>query len=270
MAKQNNIVRALLFVLILSLIGAVVFCIVLYNQVWLDWKWGSLACIAAAGSLYLIPIKKPKFYHVIIGVIWCAIWFFVFHFVALLIYETITYMQIYSENFRDSFIGVLNLWKRDVGIKAIFEHNFLTLMWYAINGSVINLICLSFDSFLKVIRNKSKTTKNKCYGSSTVFSQNNNPPQVIIADGNFFGEEDAEYIVVYKRVLNLCKQALLEYNEDEDKNLLDRKIEKIKKEIIFKQTAATRQLVNAYAQKELGKDLMKLDKHANEIIADIA
>ena len=264
MEKQNNFVRALLFGMVISVLGAVVFGIFLYKKVALNWQWGSITLILLAGLFFLIPIKKPKIYHVLIAVIWCAVWYFVFNFVAILMCETVFVINNMGLSFKEAFLKVLELWKSNNLTKLFFESNLTTLMWYTVNGSVINLVFVTLICVIKVIKNKNEN-KNTC-----VTEVRNNQPEVFMADSNFFGEQEAEYIKIYKRVISLCKQALLEYNEDNDKQLLNRKIEKVKNEIILNQSLATRQLIETYAQKELSKNLMKLDRHANEIVVDIA
>ena len=93
---------------------------------------------------------------------------------------------------------------------------------------------------------------------------------VINAGADFFENKQSEYIGVYNRILKLCKDALLDYYENDDHDLLDRKIDRINERIIQGQSPATKQLINTYAKKELNKELSKIDRKANEIILKLA
>lgn len=271
MEKFNYLTRALLFSIVMCVFGGAIFGLIYYFGYF--WAWLSVIEIILASAVFFKFINNPKWYHLLICVIWCTAWAFVFNFLSVFLCEVIRCALQNSISFKHSFIAVLESWKYDVDFEKYIIERLIQIGTLTGFGTLVGLIYTS-AMYVTKKRNSNNNTntnaepiKNINTNNSVVIAE----PVVVGAGADFFSANStSEYLNVYNRVLKLCKDILVDFYDDNDQDLLDRKIERINERIMSLQSAATKQLINTYAKKELNKDLPKIDRKANEIILKLA
>ncbi len=260
MQVKNNLVKSLLFSIAISALSAIGFGFLYYFGFEVYWVCAVQTILAAI--FFFIFIKKPNFAHFVLCLLWCAIWVFVFNFVAILLSETIFILINAGYSFKESFISVLNMWKADFRVKEFFMGKIYDIALYSGFGSALSIAYL-------VIVCVSKTKKTKTQKTRIRKEEIASAPQVVVADNSLFDDSNPQYLSVYNKALNLLKDALLEYLQTNNNAIVQNKKQYVYQNILKSQSPATKQLISTYAQKQLNKNLSKIDEKANKIITEL-
>lgn len=252
--NKNKFVKALLFSLVITILCSVAFGALYYFGYY--WPWLSVVQIVFSCAAFFAKIYDPKWYHILISLIWGAVWAFIFNFVAILISETIYVVVNFHLSFEDSFIFLLENWRVNDIVKAGFEEKLKDVGTLTMFGVIVALVYVVVIYYAK--KNKYKREIKKSVPN-------------IVVESVPMGEAipSISPIEVYNKALELIKNSLTDYLENKNYELFQKRVNYVRESILLKQPNQTKQVVETFTQKELNKDLSKIERRANEIIIEL-
>jgi len=178
--KKTNIFLALFLSLLTAILGAGIFGLI--------YGFGYYIYLLSAFQIYLTCvvflkfIKKIRWWHVLIALIWGTILSFVLSMLAVCVCEAIFISKDFSYPFVDSFKLLLELWKTDADVQAIMLDRMTQILaMILIGGAIIGIVVIISTKRQKRLIAQSAETQAPIKQSKKVKAEKNN-----ILDGVYF------------------------------------------------------------------------------------
>lgn len=251
--KKSNILLALVLSLLTALAGAVVFGLV--------YAFGFYIYFLAIGEIilaYTVFFKKYKNINwktITFAVIWTVVWTFIFNIFAILVCEAYWIAKEFSVSFSTAFNLLVDLWGKDISIKAYMNKRVFEVLAMTILGGIIY-----GTSYLIQYRKRAKF--NQTQSVQPISRTTQNAPVI--------SEMKTTENDIYVSLITHCKNAIETFTKDKNKENFKKEVINIKTNYIISLTDNEKETIKNICYKNLNNEnISTTEKNAIETLLKI-